>query len=43
MGPVVFSFSETRQDVATLSKERARQDGLLLDSLAEAQQKLQVS
>lgn len=36
------SFAATRGDVATMSDERKNQDGLLLDSLAEAQQKLQV-
>lgn len=35
-------MAEIREDVAMLSKERAVEDGLVLDSLARAQQKLQV-
>ncbi|CAM9458372.1 unnamed protein product [Ectocarpus sp. 4 AP-2014] len=38
---IVKTIKATRGDVATLRKERGYQDGLLLDSLAHAQQKLQ--
>ncbi|CAM9595931.1 unnamed protein product [Scytosiphon promiscuus] len=38
---IVQTIKATRGDVATLSEERRYQDGLLLDSLAHAQQKLQ--
>eukprot|EP00903_Cladosiphon_okamuranus_P009978 g9464.t1 len=38
---IVKSINATRGDVAAMSEERAKEDSLLLDSLAHAQQKLQ--
>lgn len=40
--PKCYRSVATRGDVAAMSEERDNQDGLLLDSLAHAQQKLQV-
>lgn len=39
---VKYRSAATRGDVAAMSEERESQDSLLLDSLAHAQQKLQV-